>query len=43
LNPVDLQVRYGLIPPEAVAEYVESTPSPSRLRDLRPDLRKPPV
>ncbi len=43
LNPVDLQVRYGLIPPEAVAEYVESAPSPLRLRDLRADPRKPSI
>ena len=43
LNPVDLQVRFGLIQPEAVTEYVESTPDRPRLRDLRPDPTKPPV
>lgn len=43
LNPVDLQVRYGLIQPEAVTEYLKSVPDPPRLRDLRPDLTKPPV
>jgi hypothetical protein len=43
LNPVDLQVRYGLIEPESVAEYVESEPSLPRLRDLRPDPSRPPV
>lgn len=43
LNPVDLQVRYGLIPPEAVIEYVESAPHRTRLRDLQPDSSKPPV
>ncbi|EID15785.1 hypothetical protein MXEN_06218 [Mycobacterium xenopi RIVM700367] len=43
LNPVDLQVRYGLIPHEAVTEYVDSTPHRVRLRDLQPDPRKPPV
>jgi hypothetical protein len=43
LNPVDLQVRFGLIEPEAVTEYVESQPRPPRLRDFRPDPNKPPV
>ncbi|ORV19064.1 hypothetical protein [Mycobacterium celatum] len=43
LNPVDLQVRYGLIQPEAVTEYVQSDPGLPRLRDLRPDPNKPPV
>jgi plasmid maintenance system antidote protein VapI len=43
LNPIDLQVRYGLIEPESVAEYVESEPSPLRLRDLRRDPSRPPV
>jgi hypothetical protein len=43
LNPVDLQVRFGLIRPEAVTEYVESTPHKLRLRDLHPDPTKPPV
>lgn len=43
LNPVDLQVRYGLIPPEAVTEYVDSAPHPSRLRDLSPDPHKPSI
>jgi hypothetical protein len=43
LNPVDLQVRFGLINPEAVTEYVESAPGTPRLRDLRPDPTKPPV
>lgn len=27
-NPVDLQVRYGLISPDAVTAYVESAPHP---------------
>src|ERR1700739_449613 len=43
LNPIDLQVRFGLIQPEAVTEYVESTPDRVRLRNLRPDPTKPPV
>lgn len=43
LNPVDLQVRYGLIKPEAVTEYVQSDPGLPKLRDLRPDPNKPPV
>jgi hypothetical protein len=45
LNPIDLQVRYGLISPEAVTEYVESAPAPAppRLRDLHPDPNKPPI
>jgi hypothetical protein len=43
LNPVDLQVRFGLIPSEAVTEYVESAEGLPRLRDLRPDPTKPPV
>lgn len=43
LNPIDLQVRFGLIEPEAVNEYVETkTPSP-RLADLHPDESKPPI
>lgn len=41
LNPVDLQVRYGLIDPDSVTEYVESRPP--RLRDLRPDPASPPL
>ncbi|MGH3597349.1 MAG: hypothetical protein ACRDUT_15525 [Mycobacterium sp.] len=43
LNPVDLQIRYGLIHHDAVTEYVESAPARPRLRDLHPDLTKPPV
>jgi hypothetical protein len=43
LNPIDLQVRFGLIEPEAVTEYVESTRDRPRLRDLHPDPSKPPV
>jgi hypothetical protein len=43
LNPVDLQVRFGLIEPEAVAEYIDSEPRRARLRDFRPDPSKPPV
>jgi plasmid maintenance system antidote protein VapI len=39
LNPVDLQVRFGLIEPEAVTEYLESTADRHRLLDLRPGLR----
>ncbi len=37
LNPVDLQVRYGLIHVEAITEYLESASDRQRLRDLRPD------
>ena len=37
LNPVDLQVRYGLIQLEAITEYLESASDRQRLRDLRPD------
>ncbi|MGH3971506.1 MAG: hypothetical protein ACRDTV_26270 [Mycobacterium sp.] len=43
LNPVDLQVRYGLIEPEAVTEYVRSEPGRPRLSDLHPDPSKPPI
>ena len=43
LNPIDLQVRFGLIEPEAVTEYVESKRRPPRPGDLRPDQRKPPL
>ncbi|AOS91388.1 hypothetical protein [Mycobacterium intracellulare] len=46
LNPIDLQVRYGLIDPASVAEYLESQAGqagPPRLRDLRPDPNSPPV
>jgi hypothetical protein len=43
LNPVDLQIRFGLIQPEAIVEYVESEPGRIRIRDLRPDPNKPAV
>lgn len=47
LNPVDLQVRYGLISPEAVQAYVESLQdSPAdlpKLATLQPDATKPPI
>lgn len=43
LNPIDLQVRFGLIDPEAVTEYVESRRRPPRLGDLQPDQHKPPI
>lgn len=43
LNPVDLQVRFGLIEPEDVTQYLESAPHRPRLRDLHPDPNKPPV
>lgn len=43
LNPIDLQVRYGLIEPEAVTEYVQSETGRPKLSDLRPDLNKPPI
>jgi hypothetical protein len=43
LNPVDLQVRFGLIEPEAVTEYLESAPDRLKLRDLHPDPIKPAV
>ena len=43
LNPIDLLVRFGIIQVETVAEYVASTRSLPKLRDLRPDLGKPPV
>jgi hypothetical protein len=43
LNPVELQVRYGLIERESVAEYLESERGLPRLRDLRPDPNSPPV
>lgn len=43
LNPVDLQVRFGLIEPEDVSQYAESVRELPRLRDLRPDPTKPPV
>lgn len=43
LNPVEMLVRYGLIEPESVAEYVESQRALPRLRDLRPDPSRSPV
>jgi hypothetical protein len=43
LNPIDLQVRFGLIEPGAVTEYVESEPQTPRLGDLRPDRTKPSI
>ncbi len=43
LNPIDLLIRFGLIEPESVNEYVASTRALPRLRDLRPDPTKPPV
>jgi hypothetical protein len=43
LNPIDLLVRFGIIQAETVAEYVASTRSTPKLRDLRPDPGKPPV
>lgn len=43
LNPIDLLVRYGLIEPDAVTEYVQSKPGLPRLRDLRPDPTRPPI
>lgn len=53
LNPIDLQVRFGFIEPEAVIEYVESeaydptpnasTPEKPRLGDLGLDSNSPPV
>ena len=43
LNPVDLQVRFGLIEHDAVAEYLEDSPAPLRIGDLKADLDKPPV
>lgn len=43
LNPVDLQVRYGLIEHEAVTEYVQLEPGRTKLSDLRPDPSKPPI
>ena len=33
LNPIDLQVRFGLVAPEAVTEYVESAAAAPRLPD----------
>jgi hypothetical protein len=33
LNPIDLQVRFGLVAPEAVTEYVESAGTAPRLSD----------
>ena len=43
LNPVDLQVRFGLIEPAAVTDYLESAPDRLKLRDLHPDPTKPPI
>ena len=43
LNPVDLQVRFGLIPHEAVTEYLESQLTAVRLGTARPDPAKPPI
>lgn len=43
LNPIDLQVRFGLIDPAAVTEYVESKPRAPRFGDLHPDQARPPI
>ncbi len=43
LNPIDLLVRFGLVQHEAITEYLASTRSLPKLRDLRPDPGKPPV
>lgn len=43
LNPIDLLVRFGLIPIDSVTEYLASTRARARLRDLHPDPNKPPV
>lgn len=34
LNPIDLQVRFGLVAPEAVTEYVESSAGAPMPREL---------
>lgn len=41
LNPVDLQIRFGLIEHDAVTEYVDAVPERPRLRDLHPNPAKP--
>ncbi|MDI3315150.1 MAG: hypothetical protein QJR12_13035 [Mycobacterium sp.] len=41
LNPVDLQVRYGLIPHRAVIDYLKSAPDRARSRDLAADSAGP--
>ncbi|MBS9535029.1 hypothetical protein KIH27_15675 [Mycobacterium sp. M1] len=46
LNPIDLQVRYGLITPEAVTAYVEtldSAPEQPKIADLHPAAGRPPL
>lgn len=43
LNPIDLQVRFGLIEPEAVTEYVEGKSRSPRIADLQVDRNKPPL
>jgi hypothetical protein len=43
LNPIDLLVRFGLIKPESITEYLASARAMPKLRDLRPDPGKPPV
>ncbi len=43
LNPIDLQVRFGLIEPESVTEYVESKNRTTRLADLHADGSRPPI
>lgn len=46
LNPIDLQIRYGLIKPDAVTAYVESAASAPEipdLADLRPAATTPPL
>ena len=43
LNPVDLQVRFGLIEPEAVTEYLESRRKAAQLDDLRSAGGTPPI
>ncbi|HET9875183.1 MAG TPA: hypothetical protein VFQ37_05385 [Mycobacterium sp.] len=43
LNPVELQVRYGLIEPEAVIEYVQSESEPERSGGFNADGEKPAI
>ncbi|HEU4362362.1 MAG TPA: hypothetical protein VFR27_12770 [Mycobacterium sp.] len=39
LNPIDLQVRFGLIEPEAVTEYLDSKRPPARPDDSQAEDR----
>ena len=43
LNPIDLQVRFGLVDHGAVAEYLENSTAVRKNGVLKLDLEKPPI